>query len=86
MTFSLQVRDVKAFFFENFYHHGSIEIMLPSPRQLPYAPTPYSYMPDSSLSANINLDQVLSPPLLFYKARLSPSRLTKIPRANVRLT
>ena len=73
-------------------HHGSIIIiiiimMLPSARQLPYAPTPYSYMPYSSLSANINLDQastsrtnniLQSPPFSF------PS--TKIPRANMRLT
>lgn len=32
--------------------------MLPSPRQLPYAPTPYSYTPNTALSATINLDQV----------------------------
>ncbi|KAL9132019.1 MAG: hypothetical protein Q9217_000147, partial [Psora testacea] len=34
--------------------------MLASPRQLPYAPTPYSYTPNTSLSATINLDQVNS--------------------------
>ncbi|KAG8533839.1 uncharacterized protein KY384_001580 [Bacidia gigantensis] len=31
--------------------------MLSSPRQLPYAPTPYSYTPNTALSATINLDQ-----------------------------
>ncbi len=32
--------------------------MLNSPRQLPYAPTPYSYMPNPALGATINLDEV----------------------------
>lgn len=32
--------------------------MIASPRQLAYAPTPYSYTPNTSLSATINLDQV----------------------------
>ncbi|KAL9104305.1 MAG: hypothetical protein Q9163_000746 [Psora crenata] len=31
--------------------------MLAPPWQLPYAPTPYSYTPNTSLSATINLDQ-----------------------------
>ncbi|MCJ1309640.1 Vacuolar protein-sorting-associated protein 28 [Agyrium rufum] len=32
--------------------------MYASPRQLPYAPTPYSYTPSSHLSATVNLDEV----------------------------
>lgn len=35
--------------------------MLASPRQLSYAPTPYSYMPNPSLSSTINLDEVQPP-------------------------
>ncbi|KAL8759528.1 MAG: hypothetical protein Q9184_003588 [Pyrenodesmia sp. 2 TL-2023] len=31
--------------------------MTASPRQLPYAPTPYSYLPNSALSATISLDE-----------------------------
>ncbi|KAI4095145.1 MAG: hypothetical protein LQ344_001796 [Seirophora lacunosa] len=31
--------------------------MTASPRQLPYAPTPYSYLPNSALTATINLDE-----------------------------
>ncbi|KAL8732795.1 MAG: hypothetical protein Q9181_003833 [Wetmoreana brouardii] len=31
--------------------------MAASPRQLPYAPTPYSYLPNPALSAKINLDE-----------------------------
>ncbi|KAL8654845.1 MAG: hypothetical protein Q9210_001268 [Variospora velana] len=31
--------------------------MTASPRQLPYAPTPYSYLPNPSLTATINLDE-----------------------------
>lgn len=32
--------------------------MLTSPRQLAYAPTPHSYVPNPTLSATINLDEV----------------------------
>lgn len=32
--------------------------MAASPRQLPYAPTPYSYLPNPALTATINLDEV----------------------------
>lgn len=32
--------------------------MVTSPRQLPYAPTPHSYIPNSAISATINLDEV----------------------------
>jgi hypothetical protein len=32
--------------------------MVTSPRQLPYAPTPHSYIPNSAMSATINLDEV----------------------------
>ncbi|KAI4198721.1 MAG: hypothetical protein LQ350_005105 [Teloschistes chrysophthalmus] len=31
--------------------------MATSPRQLPYAPTPYSYLPNPALTAKINLDE-----------------------------
>ncbi|KAL8951271.1 MAG: hypothetical protein Q9222_002750 [Ikaeria aurantiellina] len=31
--------------------------MTASPRQLPYAPTPYSYLPNPALTAKINLDE-----------------------------
>ncbi|KAL8722690.1 MAG: hypothetical protein Q9225_000857 [Loekoesia sp. 1 TL-2023] len=31
--------------------------MTASPRQLPYAPTPYSYLPNPALTATINLDE-----------------------------
>ena len=32
--------------------------MVTSPRQLPYAPTPHSYIPNTAMSATINLDEV----------------------------
>ena len=32
--------------------------MLSSPSQLPYAPVPHSYVPNTALSATINLDEV----------------------------
>ena len=33
-----------------------------SPRQLAYAPTPYSYLPNPALTAKVNLDEVRSAP------------------------
>ena len=33
----------------------------PGPRQLAYAPTPHSYMPNSALQATISLDEVYAP-------------------------
>lgn len=38
--------------------------MVTSPRQLPYAPTPHSYIPNSAMSATINLDEVDAEPAL----------------------
>ena len=41
------------------YCRSSAKMMhSPAPRQLPYAPTPHSYMPSSALHATISLDEV----------------------------
>jgi hypothetical protein len=42
----------------NFTVDNLIVKMVTSPRQLPYAPTPHSYVPNSAMSATINLDEV----------------------------
>ena len=38
----------------------------PGPRQLAYAPTPHSYMPNSALQATISLDEVYAQTFVRY--------------------
>lgn len=41
------------------YHHHSRLVAMYAQRPLAYAPTPYSYTPNPTLTASINLDEVL---------------------------
>ena len=54
--------------------HGIFENeMFALPRQQSYAPTPYGFTPNPSLSATINLDEVQSPGVFWLRQSVMTS-------------